>query len=65
MSPEGRKIEEYEKILKSRFNVLFMDIQICFMRFFHILQFCDLQGTFWPLKSICVISLPYFELEVL
>ena len=35
------------------------------MRFFHILQFCDLQGTFWPLKSVHIIPLPYSELEVL
>ena len=36
-----------------------------FIKFFKILQFCDLHGIFWPLKSLVFICLHYFELEVL
>ena len=34
------------------------------MNFLDILQFCDLLGTFWPLKSQTLKLLPYYELKV-
>ena len=64
MYPEGRKIEEYPKILLNRSNTLFKYIDLSFKIFFDILQSSDLLGTFWPLKGQIFKVLPYFELKV-
>ena len=64
MYPEGCKIEEYPKILLNGPNTLSKYINLSFKNFLDILQFCDLLGTFWPLKGPTFKILPYFELEV-
>ena len=64
MYPEGRKIEEYPKILLAWPITLFKYINLSFKNFLDILQFCDLLGTFWPLKGQIFKILPYFELKV-
>ena len=61
---EGRKIEEYPKILLHRPITLLKYINLFFKNFLDILQFCDLLGTFWPLKGPTFKILPYFELKV-
>ena len=64
MYPEGCKIEEYPKILLNGLNTVSKYINIFFKNFLDILQFCDLLGTFWPLKGQIFKILPYFELKV-
>ena len=64
MYQEGRKIEEYPKILLDRPITLFKYINLSFKNFLDILQSSDLQGTFWPLKGPTFIVLPYFDLKV-
>ena len=64
MCHKGHKIEEYPKNHSDKINVLQIMYQICLTTFFDIIQFYDLYGTFWPLKSRVLVSLPYFELDV-
>ena len=64
MYPEGCKIEECPKILLNRLIALLKYINLLLKNFLDILQFCDLLGTFWPLKGPNFRLLPYFELKV-
>ena len=49
---KAAKLEKFKIFYKSKIEPLKIMNEICFIDFFHILQFCGLWGMFWPLKSL-------------